>query len=280
MRQRSAHRPIFDKRKRTGQIVVGNTPGEPIIELVVADATSASTADNVELVTIMVPNGPWETFYSTALPDFLALGYANADLVTNFPDEIGVVVGADMTAAQSSATRAVIITPDASFNGHASIDSGGGTRGLRSSVGGNVAGPRTVFVIGKFNVTTTGTVMVDYDGSGGRYSLLTSATGYSFTNGAGGTISGGTKDTSPHCFVMYGNGASSKLLVDGTQVATGTVTGNEWGGVGFARDVFNSYHNVTMVAYGTILGDLTTDDPGLWADFKTWVEDTYGIAQA
>lgn len=214
------------------------------------------------------------------------LALSNGASVSTWPDDIG---SEDLTGG---ANTPVMVTSDASFNGHKSVhwvndhDRGIGCTG--GSHPATQAQPFAYVIIGKADSTPasgTSDRMAWASGTAALANLIR------FTNGsaawgfhAGGTErTGGTPNTSPHVVMAYWNGSSSRFEVDGGTISSGLSAGTDsHDGITLGYNAAASTTNVRfdgrIVFAGVYYGDPESD--GGWAAFKTWCLSFYGITVA
>jgi hypothetical protein len=211
-------------------------------------------------------------------------GYANGASVTTWYDQIGAE---DLTAA----TAPVMVTSDASFSNHKSVHwTNDQSRELiigAASASGS-AQPVSLVVIGKYDSVASvnnSNTLID-GGSTSNRMLIRLHGGPVYAIFAGTSLrTGGTPDTSPHCFMArFNHGANTaELEVDGVNVINAASAGSHsWDGMdlGYAVGAGTSPFRFDgrIVFAGIYFGNVESD--GGWATFKTWVGTYYGISVA
>jgi hypothetical protein len=211
-------------------------------------------------------------------------GYANGANVTTWFDQIGAE---DL----GGSTFPVMVTTDASFNNHKSVQwTNDATREMivGSAAATGSAQPVSIVVIGKYDsVASVNNSNTMFDGgSTSNRLLLRLHSGPVYAIFSGTTLrTGGTPNTSPHCFMArFNNGANTaELEVDGVNVINAATAGSHsWDGfnLGYATGAGTTSFRFDgrIVFAGVYFGDVEAD--GGWATFKTWVGTYYGITVA
>jgi hypothetical protein len=202
-------------------------------------------------------------------------GYANGASVTTWYDQIGA-------EDASSASVPVMVTSDASFNNHKSVQwVNDANRELVVGAGSasGSAQPVSLVVIGKYDSIANQNTLIDGGSTSNRMLIRTTATAWAMFAGTT-LLTGGTADTNANCFMGYYNGASSRLEVNGTSVITGNPGAHSWDGLDMGYAIGASSSNFRLdgrIAFvGVYFGDVESD--GGWATFKAWVGTYYGIS--
>jgi hypothetical protein len=164
------------------------------------------------------------------------------------------------------------------INGLPSIQPDGTDDFLQTASGASFASlnsPYSVVAIGSIAGAGASPILLDGIGAGNRGALL-----YKDGTPDWATVYGvgGTPDSNTHLFANIINGASSRLLVDNAQVATGTHSAALTGLTAFinylgAANPANSH----LAFVGVYNGDITAD--ANWARFMAWTA-RYGITVA
>lgn len=151
----------------------------------------------------------WAHAYWAEGPEFVALGYANAATVGTFPDEIGT---ADLIQASPVNTYR-----STGFNSHPTVQAEAGSAKRMAATFTSIAQPFTVVAV------------LNNIGGGVLISNNTADTSWAFQKstawniyGGSAVIGGGTPNNSAHLMVGVFNGASSKVIVDGVTLVTGS----------------------------------------------------------
>lgn len=211
----------------------------------------------------------WTHAYWTEGPEFQALGYANNDTVTVFPDEISTKdfedsadTGPTYVAAYSSTN---ISGPALTFNGS--------TQRLRYPTSGTfMTQPDTVVVVGQ--AVDGNKDIVDGSGSGTRQLLDANSGTWRMFAGTSRTT-GHAVDSNGHLFIAYFNAANSYLTLDGSQGTVAASIGtDQMGGTPTMMGTLASlYTNGALIFVGYYSGELSSDDKDA---ILAWAQSTYG----
>lgn len=207
----------------------------------------------------------WLHLYWTEGPQFEALAYADGAAVTSWPDEVGTD-----DLAQGTGSLQPVFRATAASNGRPSVQ-GDGTDDYIFVDYDDQAQPVSRVVICELVDTTDQTVCSGYVTAFGLF-VTTGNVGFS-----AGTVlnSGVSATTNPQMSVMYANGASSAVEVDGTR-ATGNAGANAlaglvWGG----NSIGGSVSDARGFLVGDYAGDIRQDDN--WNRFEQWAKDHYQL---
>lgn len=141
----------------------------------------------------------------------------------------------------------------------------------------------TVVLIGQLTATSGGNNLFDgYAGSTGRWVLLKHSTRWALYGGTNiVTNTTVTRDTSPHLFACYFNGASSNIQIDGTDcaLAATTIGTNSLNQLILGAETTPTTWCPCRHAFiGVYAGDVRSDAG--WSGFKSWVASYYGLTIA
>ena len=198
----------------------------------------------------------WDAAYWEGGSEFAAQSYSDSDSVTTWPDEIGTD---DLTGDPGVPIYDAV---NASYNDAAVL--AGNAASDRMTSAATYVQPGTVVIVGNFDAT--GADLFDgstarwlFDGSGGSGRLFAGTA----------RVTSWTVDTNPHLFVVYYNGASSYLEVDGTQYTVGGTVGtanlqDPWFRFGAAG---------AMAFVGVIQAELTSGEK---SSLLSWSQGRYG----
>jgi len=201
----------------------------------------------------------WHSLFWTEGTEFIARGYTNGSTVGTWDNE-----GDD---ANVTGGTGILATSNALFGSRPTVNHGASSSGMQTF---SVAPSAVCTVVGILRhavisgeIWMSANPKVEGGERNGSWNLWAGAWG----------ASGGTSDMDPHMRVWYLNGSSSKVDVDGANIVTGNaghhnITGSmDWGRKACEVSLWGIYN-----------GDITADPA--YADFKTWVDDHYGITIA
>lgn len=207
----------------------------------------------------------WTAAYWTEGPEFQALGLADGAAISTWPDEIGTADLTQSTAVNKPTYR----------SGYAGLN----TRPAADSDGGDYMSTTAISVSQPFTIAAVLHGSASGQAIGSANQSDTVWFGYwsagAWNANAGSTITGGTANGNAHLLVFEGNGASSRLLIDGVQVASGNAGANAINGLRafgfFTTGSFN--HAGAASFYGIASGILSA---GVQATLLAWSQSTYG----
>jgi hypothetical protein len=206
----------------------------------------------------------WDHAYWAEGTEFVALGYTNGGSITTIPDEIGT---ADLTNA-TVAQRPLYRSAYTNLNSQPAMDAdpADASWDFMSYNIADIAQPYTVALV--------------VEGIGSGQLPVGEGTGWAFYNNAGTwkayagtTLAGGTSDTGKHLMLFEGNGASSKIIVDGTTVVTGNAGTSAW----TKFELFGVAGTLNLqgaIAFAAIKGAILSADDK--ASLRTWSQGKYG----
>lgn len=206
----------------------------------------------------------WLHSYWAEGPRFAALGLADGDPIGTWPDETG---SSDLTQS-TAGMKPTYRTSLAALGSKPAVDSDGGDQ-IRATLSA-VSQPFTIVTVQEG--IDSGKLGVDINGNSG-WGLYNSSGKWNVFYGAG-PINGGTSDTGKHLFVLVGDGASCKIIVDGTTVVTGNAgTGQAelFGYSGLSAGGFYVSGSAGFLAIAS--GVMGSSD---LADLLAWSQDHYG----
>lgn len=243
--------------------------GVPSMQLLAARKAAAAGFDPVADI-------GWDHVYWADGPEFAALGLADGANVTSWPDEVGT---SNLAPVSTAPTFTASWT--AGNNAPAVTGSDSSLRHIRGAFGASKANPLSVVIVGV--MTAVNSFPTLFDNSTGAAAAIYKSSVTTTNMQAGATLSAtSTADTNPHLHVAYFNSTSSVLERDGTSLASGSTGTLSMAGITlFAQrgTADNSTRNAGPIAFaGIYSGDVRGD--GGWADFESWVTDTYGITIA
>ena len=216
----------------------------------------------------------WTHAYWAEGTEFVALGYADTDAITSWPDEVGTE-----NLAQSVAS--ITYRAASAINSQPALLSGLSSARLTKTFASAITQPLTVVVIAEFD-PAEGSFATLFDGPpGGSAITIYDNNNSTMSMEAGAMVGGGAQDANPHIFVAYFNGASSTLVRDGTTQISGNAGTNSLQGLSLFvnKDGSNDTDISGPIAFvGLFSGDVTGDAG--WADFESWAGTHYGLTIA
>jgi len=203
----------------------------------------------------------WHSLFWTEGTEFIARGYTNGSTVGTWDNE-----GDD---ANATGGTGILATSNALFGSRPTVDHGPFSSGAQTF---SVAPSAVCTVVGIVRHTVITNDRSLWQSADPRVTGGERGDRWNLKAGSN-NCAGGTSDMDPHMRVWYLNGSSSKVDVDGANIVTGdpgshTITGSmDWG-----------VNDCEVSLWGIYNGDITADLA--YADFKTWVDDHYGITIA
>lgn len=206
----------------------------------------------------------WEHSYWAEGPAFAALGLADGDPIGTWPDETG---SSDLTQS-TAGMKPTYRTSLAALGSRPAVDSDGGDQ-IRASLTA-ISQPFTIVTVQEG--IDAGKLGVDIDGDA-RWGLYNSSGKWNVWYGAG-PINGGTSDTGKHLFVLVADGASCKIIVDGTTAVTGNAGTGPAGLFGYSGLSTSGFYVSGSAGFLAIAsGVMGASD---LADLLAWSQSHYG----
>lgn len=215
----------------------------------------------------------WHSVYWAEDPGWTNPGDGNA--VTTWDDASGN--GRDVTQG-TAANRPLYRASVAGLNNQPALDFDGtndclGTASSFTATSGVI----TKVLVLQLKVAAGDKHIWSWNGTGSRCDVQTASAptrwGVYENAGGGGTVAGGTPDTSAHLLICT-VGASSSVELDGTSLATGSSSGASLRTHSIGAYSTSSNHTNTYIAFaGMHIGGLTA---GERADLLAWAQDHYG----
>lgn len=186
----------------------------------------------------------------------------NGSDISQWDDQSG---NANHVAQSTAANQPFFNSSNSNFNNQATVDFDGAQEHLFRStfVGGAIAQPNTVFVVGKRNDADTGfQMMVDGVVSTARHVIYSNNSLWTFF--AGNSLTGSAVDTNTHIFLGDFNTTNAHLYVDGgISDSLGDVGSNSMNGIALGIDeafLASTALNGTIAEAGVYTRALTTTE--------------------